>query len=70
MQDTQLIDHMTYLPGMEVLESDVMEQVLSAMEHYDYSRYTAADVRRALAHSHRTPEDLAALLSPVAEPFL
>ena len=70
MQDTQLIDHMTYLPGMEVLESDVMEQVPSAMEHYDYSRYTAADVRRALAHSHRTPEDFAALLSPAAEPFL
>ncbi len=70
MQDTQLIDHMTYLPGMEVLESDIMERTLSAMEGYDYSRYTAADVRRALAHTHRTPEDFAALLSPAAEPFL
>ena len=31
------IDHMKYLPGMEVLEeSDVMEQVISAMQEYDY----------------------------------
>ena len=45
------IDHMKYLPGMEVLEeSDVMDQVISAMNAYDYDKYTEADVRRALAH--------------------
>ena len=50
------IDHMKYLPGMEVLEeSDVMDQVISAMNAYDYDKYTEADVRRALAHDNRTP---------------
>ena len=59
------IDHMKYLPGMEVLEeSDVMDQVISAMNAYDYDKYTEADVRRALAHDNRTPEDFQALLSP------
>ncbi len=64
------IDHMAYLPGMDVLESDLMERVITAMEAYDYNRYTAADVRCALAHENRTPEDFAALLSPAAFPFL
>lgn len=64
------IDHMTYLPDMEVLESDVQERVIAAMEEYDYNKYTAADVRRALNHENRTPEDFAALLSPAALPYL
>ncbi|MEQ8156811.1 MAG: 2-iminoacetate synthase ThiH [Clostridiaceae bacterium] len=66
----QRINHMEYLPGMEVLESDVMDQVVSRMEAYDYTKYTASDVRRALNRDSRTPEDFAALLSPAAEPFL
>ena len=65
------IDHMTYLPGMEILEeSTVMEQVISAMEQYGYEKYEAADVLRAIAHTNRTPEDFAALLSPAAKPYL
>ncbi len=40
------------------------------MKHYDYAKYTAEDVKRALAHSERTPEDFQALLSPAALPFL
>jgi 2-iminoacetate synthase len=64
------IDHMTYLPGMEVLDSDVMDRVLAAVDAYDYTRYTAADVRQALNRDVRTPEDFAALLSPAAMPFL
>ena len=61
------IDHMKYLPDMEQLEeSDVMDQVISAMNAYDYDKYTEADVRRALAHDNRTPEDFQALLSPAA----
>lgn len=40
------------------------------MEAYDYDKYTEADVRRALAHSERTPEDFQALLSPAALPLL
>ena len=42
------IDHMTYLPGMEVLDSGIGQQVLDRTAAYDYNRYTADDVRRAL----------------------
>mgnify|MGYP000451667130 CR=1 FL=1 len=64
------IDHMTYLEGMEVLDSDVEKTVVEAMNAYDYDKYTEADVRRALAHDNRTPEDFQALLSPAALPLL
>lgn len=66
----QRINHMEYMPGMEVLQSDIMDQVISRMDAYDYNQYTAADVRRALNHDSRTVEDFAALLSPAAAPFL
>ena len=56
-QKKNRIDHMTYLPGMEDIGSEIMDQVIEAMEAYDYSKYTAADVKNALAHSERTPED-------------
>ena len=69
-QKENRIDHMTYLPGMEVIESDVMDQVLAAMNAYDYDKYTDSDVLRALAKDNRTPEDFAALLSPAALPHL
>ena len=69
-QREKRIDHMTYLPDMEVLESDIMERVLNEMEAYDYDKYTAADVRRALSHKSRTTEDFGALLSPAAAPYL
>ena len=65
------INHMEYMPGMEVLpDSTIESQVIAAMNGYDADKYTAADVRRALAHDNRTPEDFAALLSPAALPFL
>ena len=64
-------NHMEYMPGMEVLEdSHVMEQVISSMNGYDYNKYTAADVRRALDKEDRGPEEFAALLSPAADAFL
>ena len=69
-QKKNRIDHMRYLPGMEILESDVMDQVITAMNGYDYHRYTKADVRRAITRENRTPEDFAALLSPAALPLL
>ena len=65
------IDHMQYLPDMEILEdSDIGERVVKAMQEYDCTRYTAADVKRAIAAEYLTPEDFGALLSPAAEPFL
>ena len=70
MENTQRIDHMTYLPDMEIIESDIQEQVISRMNGYDYTKYTAADVKRALSAEYPSVEDFAALLSPAAEPFL
>lgn len=66
----QRTNHMEYLEGMEILESDVAEKVVAAMEEYDYTIYTEADVRRAIYKENRTPEDFAALLSPAAAPLL
>ena len=37
-------DHMAYMPGMEVIDSDICGKVISQMDSYDYSKYTARDV--------------------------
>ncbi len=63
-------NHMEYMEEMEEIDSDVMEKVLSQMENYDYDRYTAADVKRALHSEVCSIEDFKALLSPAAQPFL
>lgn len=63
-------DHMEYLDGMEKIDSDIRDKVLSEMNGYDYSHYTVKDVKAALEHEVCTIEDLKALLSPAAEPFL
>ena len=63
-------DHMAYMEGQEQIQSDIREKVLSQMESYDPSRYTAADVNRALQKETLSVEDLKALLSPAAEPLL
>ena len=64
------INHMEYLPGMDVIESDVRKCVMEHFESYDYNKYTAKDVRRALESDRCTIEDFKALLSPAAEHFL
>ena len=61
---------MAYLPGMDVIESDVCKNVMEHFDSYDYSKYTAQDVRRALDNERCSIEDFKALLSPAAEPFL
>lgn len=63
-------DHLAYLPGMEILDSDIKDKVLDNMNTYDYTSYTQKDVENALSHSTCTIDDFKALLSPVAEPFL
>lgn len=63
-------NHMEYMDGMEKINSDIRDKVLSAMESYDYNSYTADDVKSALEHERCTIEDFKALLSPSAEPFL
>ena len=63
-------DHMKYMDGMEVIDSDVCKNVMSHFNSYDYTKYTARDVKSALEHDVCTIEDFKALLSPAAEPFL
>ena len=66
----QRVNHMEYMPGMEIIESDVMEQVISKMDAYDCEKYTANDVLIALKKDVLDIEDFAALLSPAALPLL
>ena len=63
-------NHMEYMPGMEIIKSDIRETVMAHVEEYDYDKYTARDVRAALDHETRSVEDFKALLSPAAAPFL
>ena len=62
--------HMEYMPGMQVISSDIMDKVLGEMAAYDYGSYTASDVGRALSNDSCSIEDFKALLSPAAAPFL
>ncbi len=63
-------NHMEYMDGMEQIKSDVCSSVMAQMKSYDYSKYTAKDVRAALEHETCSLEDFKALLSPAAESFL
>lgn len=63
-------NHMEYMDGMEQIDSDIREKVITAMNDYDYNSYTTDDVKSALEHERCTVEDFKALLSPSAEPFL
>lgn len=63
-------NHMEYLPGMEIIQSDIRDMVITQMKEYDYSKYTGKDVQAALNHEVCTVEDFKALLSPAAEPYL
>lgn len=63
-------DHMAYMEGQEQIQSDIREKVMSAVADYDPMQYTGADVLHALEKQSLTVEDLKALLSPAAEPFL
>lgn len=63
-------NHMEYQEGMEVLESDMLDQVMAALEEFRPETYTESDVRKALLKDTLLPEDFAALLSPAALPLL
>jgi len=63
-------DIMEYLPNMERLDSDIMGSVLTAYDNYDYDKYTASDVLKAIASDNISIDDFGALLSPAASPYL
>ena len=61
---------MAYQPGMEAIESDIMERVLERTRDFSPENFTREDVRRAIHAQNRDIEAFAALLSPAAEPLL
>ncbi|MDO4947445.1 MAG: 2-iminoacetate synthase ThiH [Fibrobacter sp.] len=63
-------NHMEYMKGMEVIQSDIYGKVMGHVDSVDFSKYTARDVLAALDHHTCTVEDFKALLSPAAAPFL
>ena len=67
---TRETNHMAYQEGMDIVPGNIIDQVLAARESYDETKYTAADVIRALSKDVLTPEDFAALLSPAAQPYV
>lgn len=64
------IDHMKYLEGMEEIDSDILDRVISSMNSFDADNFTRADVKEALSKENISPRDFQALLSPAAEEFL
>ena len=69
-ENVKRTNHMEYMPDMEVINSDIYDNVISKMKAYDYNAYTKEDVKAALGKETLEIEDFAALLSPAAEEFL
>lgn len=67
---TRETNHMEYQEGMEILDSNMLEQVLEERERFQPEAYTKQDVLRALGRETLTVEDFKALLSPAAFPYL
>lgn len=61
---------MEYMPGMEIIKSDICEKVMLHTNSYDSLKYTEEDVKAALSSEICSVENFKALLSPAAEPFL
>ena len=70
MEKENKTNHMEYMEGMEQIDSDIMDRVISEMDNYDYNVFTEIDVKKALSKDLLSPDDFKALLSPVAMPFL
>lgn len=70
IDQSKLIGHMKYLPGMEVIDSDMLDQVVAIRSSFNNDDFTDKDVRLALSKEHLDPRDFMALLSTAAAPFL
>lgn len=70
IDQSKLIDHMKYLPGMEVIDSDMLDQVVAIHDSFNNDDFTEKDVLLALSKEHLDPRDFMALLSTAAAPFL
>ena len=60
------MDCMTYQPGMEAIESDILQRVQAEINAIDPTLFTVSDVEAVLGKSYLQPRDFAALLSPAA----
>ena len=63
-------DYLEYQEGMEILDSNMLEQVEAFLAEYNPANFTEADVRRALRSEKKTLRDFGALLSSAAEALL
>ena len=52
IDQSKLIDHMKYLPGMEVIDSDMLDQVVAIRNSFNNDDFTDKDVRLALSKEH------------------
>ena len=64
------INHMDYLPDMEVIDSGIADEVINKMNAYNPDEYTKDDVLEALSKEVLSAEDFAALLSPAASGYI
>lgn len=70
MDKENRVNHMEYMEGMEQIDSDIMDIVITEMNNYNYNAFTEEDVKKALLKDVLSPDDFKALLSPAALPFL
>ncbi|EAK8681097.1 2-iminoacetate synthase ThiH [Campylobacter coli] len=63
-------DYMQYLPHMQEIKSEILNKVLTQVQSYDESQFSAKDVKNALNQTHLSIEHLKALLSSTAEDFI
>ncbi|EHW6792145.1 2-iminoacetate synthase ThiH [Campylobacter jejuni] len=63
-------DYMQYLPHMQEIKSEILNKVLTQVQSYDESQFSAKDVKNALNQTHLSIEHLKALLSSAAEDFI
>ena len=64
------IDHLKYLPHMEILDSQILDEVLRYRDFYDYDKFSSVAVYNALQKPTCEIYDLMALLSPAAGDFI
>ena len=60
----------TYMKGMEIIESDILDKVISEMNNYKYTEITDKDIKEALRKESLNVKDFQALLSPKAINYL
>lgn len=70
VEEMRKVDHMKYMEGMEIIDSDIPDKIAAELENTDFEKYSDGDVLRAIGSDERTIEDYKALLSPAASGHL